>query len=81
MLYNNIGFETLECLKIRYKINKINKKMKTMIIHSNEDELIDISHAIQLSKYADNYYLSSGSHSNINMDDDFIFNILSFIKE
>jgi esterase/lipase len=81
MLYNNIGFETLECLKIRYKINKINKKMKTMIIHSNEDELIDTNHAIQLSKYADNYYLSSGSHSNINMDDDFIFNILSFIKE
>ena len=81
MLYDNIGFQTLESLKIRYKLNQLTKKMKTMVIHSNEDELIDISHAIQLAKYANNYYLSNGSHSNINIDDDFIFNLLSFIKE
>lgn len=81
VLYNNIGFETLESLKIRYKINKMSKKMKTLIIHSNEDELIDISHSNELSKYADSYYLCNGSHSNINIDDDFIFNLLSFIKE
>jgi len=81
LLYNTIGFHTLKTLKIRNKLNKFNKKMKTMIIHSNEDELIDVSHANELSKYADTFYLCNGSHSNINIDDDFIFNLLSFIKE
>jgi esterase/lipase len=78
---NNIGFETLENLKIRYKLNKLNKKMKTMIIHSTDDELIDSDHAEKLSIYSDKIFICSGSHSNLNIDSDFIFNLLSFIKE
>ena len=78
---NNIGFETIENLKIRYKLNKFNKKMRTLIIHSNDDELIDISHANNLNNYSDQLYICIGSHSNINIDSDFIFNLLSFIKD
>ena len=80
-LSNNIGFQTLENLILRYKLNKLTKKMKTLIIHSNDDELIDSTHAVSLSKYADKLYLCNGTHSNVIMDDDFIFNLLSFIKE
>jgi esterase/lipase len=78
---DNIGFETLKNIKKRYKINKLNKKMKTLIIHSNNDELIDNSHAEKLAEYSDHLYLCEGSHSNLNIDSDFIFNLLSFIKE
>jgi acetyl esterase/lipase len=78
---NNIGFETLENLKHRFKLNILNKKMKTYIIHSSEDEIINISHSESLSKYSDKYYLCNGPHSNVTMDSDFIFHILSFIKE
>ena len=80
-MMNNIGFETLENLKIRHKLNKLNKKMKTMIIHSNDDELIDTSQAVELSAFSDKLYTCNGSHSNLNIDSDFIFNLLSFIKE
>jgi predicted esterase len=80
-MMDNIGFETLENLKIRFKLNKLNKKMKTLIIHSNEDELIDISHANKLYEFSDEIYECNGAHSNINIDSDFIFNLLSFIKE
>ena len=80
-MMDNIGFETLENLKIRFKLNKLNKKMKTLIIHSNEDELIDISHANKLSEFSDEMYECNGAHSNINIDSDFIFNLISFIKE
>ena len=80
-MMSNIGFETLENLKIRYKLNKLNKKMKTLIIHSNNDELIDTSHAEKLSKFSDTLYICNGTHSNLNIDSDFIFNLLSFIKE
>lgn len=80
-LINNIGFETLENLKHRFKLNKLNKKMRTYIIHSHDDDLINISHAEDLSKYADKYYLCNGPHSNVIIDSDFIFQILSFIKD
>ena len=81
ILLNSIGFETEKQLQTRHKINKLQKKMKTMIIHSQDDELIDCSHAEILSKYADKLYICSGSHSNISMDNDFVFELYSFIKE
>jgi len=80
-MVNNIGFNTLENIIKRYKINKTSKKMKTLIIHSNDDELIDNKHAEILSKYADKLYICNGSHSNLIIDSDFIFNFLSFIKD
>lgn len=79
-MIHNIGFETLNNLKIRHKLNKINKKMKTLVIHSNDDELIDYDHAKQLSEFSDILFTCTGCHSNVNMDSDFIFNLLSFIK-
>ena len=54
--------------------------MKTLIIHSPDDELIDYSHAEQLALYSNELYKCNGSHSNVNIDSDFIFNLLSFIK-
>ena len=80
-MINHIGFQTLDNLKIRHKINKFNKKMKTLIIHSNDDELIDYEHAIELSQYSTLLYQCTGCHSNVIIDSDFIFNLLSFIKE
>jgi len=80
-LMSNVGFETLNNLKIRYKLNKLNKKMKTMIIHGNNDELIDINHASDLQIYSDSLYICEGSHSNVIINSDYIFNLLSFIKE
>lgn len=76
-----IGFNTLDNLKNRYKVNKIKKAMKTLIIHSTEDELIDISHAYNLEKYGDKLIICDGSHSNIIIDDDFIFNFITFLKD
>jgi alpha-beta hydrolase superfamily lysophospholipase len=81
LLTSNIGFETLNNLKIRYKLNKLNKRMKTLVMHSNNDELIDISHGENLAIYSDSFYICSGSHSNISIDSDYIFNLLSFIKD
>jgi esterase/lipase len=80
-IIDNIGFETLKNLKIRYKLNKLNKKMKTLIIHSNQDELINHTHAEDLSKYSDTLYLCDGAHANVNIDSEFIFQLMSFIKE
>lgn len=80
-MFNDIGFETLNNLKLRYKMNKMNKKMKTMIIHSVDDELIDYKYAIEMGKFSTILYQCSGGHSNVNIDSDFIFNLLSFIKE
>ena len=76
----DIGFDTLSKLRYRFKINKIKKIMKTLVIHSNDDELIDISHAYELEKYSDKLLICEGSHSNIIIDNDFIFNLITFIK-
>jgi len=78
-IFTNIGFETLNNLKHRMKLNIIDKKMKTMIIHSDEDELIDISHAHEMSEYSDKFYICKGSHSSVVMNGEFLFEILSFL--
>ena len=79
VLIDNIGFETLNYVKNRYKINRIKKLMKTMIIHSNNDELIDIKYAKELSDYSDEFYICDGSHSNSNIDNEMIYKILKVI--
>jgi esterase/lipase len=76
-----IGFETLENVKKRFKLNQFNKKMKTLIIHTFEDELIETKHAELLSEFSDKLYMCKGNHSNVIIDSDFIFHFLSFIKE
>jgi hypothetical protein len=77
---DNIGFETLNNLKIRHKLNIINKKMKTLVIHSYDDELIDINYAKKFEPFCDKLYLCKGTHSNIEIDNDFIYNLITFLK-
>ena len=79
-MVDNIGFETLNNLKIRYKLNIINKKMKTLIIHSYDDELIDVNYAKKFEPFCDKLYLCKGTHSNIEIDNDFIYNLITFLK-
>jgi len=76
----DFGFNTMEYLKKRYKLNRKDKKMKTMIIHSKEDEIIDIQNAEKLALYADNLYITTGTHSNINIDNNFIYELFSFLQ-
>ena len=77
---DNIGFETLNNLKIRHKLNIINKKMKTLIIHSYDDELIDVNYTKNFEPFCDILYLCKGTHSNIEIDNDFIYNLITFLK-
>jgi len=48
--------KTLNYLKHRYKINLIQKKMKSMVIHSNNDEIIPLSNAQELAKYSNEFF-------------------------
>lgn len=81
IVVDQIGFETLNYLKKRYKMNLIEKKMKTMIIHSYDDEIIDVSNAKELSSYSDDLVICEGSHSNIKIDNELIFKIIDFIEK
>lgn len=81
IVVDQIGFETLNYLKKRYKMNIIEKKMKTLIIHSSDDEIIDVSNGKELGDYSDKLIICEGSHSNINMDNEFIFNLIDFIEK
>jgi uncharacterized protein len=76
----HLGFETLNYLKYRHKINLIQKKMKSMVIHSNNDEIINISNAQELSKYSNEFIITNGTHSNIEFNNDLIYKIVEFIK-
>ena len=81
LIVDNIGFETLNYIKNRYKKNVLKKIMKTMVIHSNNDELIDIKYAKELSNYSNEFYIAEGTHSNINIDNDLIYKLLKFIAD
>ena len=81
LIINNIGFETLNYIKNRYKKNVIKKIMKTMIIHSNSDELIDIKYAKELSNFSNEFYIADGTHSNIEIDNNLIYILLKFIAD
>ena len=76
----DLGFHTLENIKKRYKLNQKDKKMKTMIIHSAEDELIHLKNGEQLAQYADKLYVAKGRHSNIEINDLFIYELLTFLQ-
>ena len=80
ILINNLGFETIEYLKNRNKKNIIKKKMKTMIIHSNQDELIDIKYIKPLENYCNEFNIVEGTHSNININEDLIYKIINFLS-
>lgn len=79
-MVNNVGFETLNNLKIRYNLNKLKKKMKTLIIHSYDDELIDVTYTKKFEHYCDKLYLCAGTHSNIVIDDNYIYELFTFLS-
>lgn len=81
LLTDNLGFETKKYLHERYKKNIIKKKMKTLVIHSNNDEIIDIKFARELSNYSNEFYECDGAHSNIIIDKDLIYKIIKFIDD
>jgi predicted esterase len=74
-----IGFNTIHLLKKRKKISRMNKNIKTLIIHSQEDELIPFHHGKRLSKYADHLFICKGKHSSPQLDYEFLKNIFEFI--
>ena len=78
---DSIGFETLSYIKNRYKKNMLKKVMKTMVIHSNNDELIDIKYARELCNFSNEFHEASGTHSNIIIDKDLVYTFLKFIEE
>lgn len=62
-IYQSIGFHTKHHLKKRYQFSKMNKNIKTLIVHSREDELIPFTHAEILQKYATELIECYGKHS------------------
>ncbi len=107
IILDKIGFNTIDSLKKRYKLNilkinkninensdkienednktllnKINKelKLKTLIIHSKEDELIPFFHALEMSKYSTDFYECEGKHSSPKINKEFLEKIIKFIN-
>jgi esterase/lipase len=56
-----------------------NFKLKTLIIHSKNDELIPFNHAIELSKYCTHFYECEGKHSSPKINKEFLDQIIQFI--
>lgn len=81
LLVENIGFETVNYLRNRNKKNILKRKMKTMIIHSDNDELIDVKYIKNLVQYSNEFNIVGGTHSNINIDNDLIYKIIKFIVD
>ena len=52
-----------------------------MIIHSDNDELIAIKYIKNLIQYSNELNIVSGTHSNINIDNDLIYKIIKFIVD
>ena len=55
---------------------------KTESIIDIENRAYSIDEIVQeLSKYSDKYYICKGSHSSAVIDSEFIFQLLSFLKD
>lgn len=65
-------------------IQKINKQIPILIIHSTDDEIIGINHALKLMDEGgfgrDNLLIISGGHNNINRGEEYYRKIEAFIK-
>lgn len=79
-IYHSIGFETKRDLKKRYQMTKLNKNMKTLILHSREDDLIPFTHAEVLKKYATLLYECHGKHTSPKFQDSFFQELIFFIS-
>jgi hypothetical protein len=77
-IYKSIGFHTKHYLKKRHQFSKMNNNIKTLILHSREDELIPFTHAEILHKYATDLIECNGKHSSPKID---IKRIVHFILQ
>jgi alpha-beta hydrolase superfamily lysophospholipase len=78
-IYHSVRFQTKKYLKKRYQMSKLNRDIKTFIIHSREDELIPYTHAEVLKKYANQLLECRGKHSSPKMNETFFKKIVDFI--
>lgn len=78
-IYHSIQFDTKKYLKKRYQLAKLNKEIKTLLIHSREDELIPYTHAEVLKKYANELFECGGKHSSPKMNEAFFKRIMDFL--
>ena len=78
-IYHSVGFETKKYLKKRYQLTKLNKEMKTLILHSRDDELIPYTHAEVLKKYANDLFECGGKHSSPKINEAFFKKIMNFL--
>lgn len=78
-IYHSVRFDTKKYLKKRYQIAKLNKEVKTLLLHSREDELIPFTHAEVLKKYANELFECGGKHSSPKMNEAFFKRIIDFL--
>lgn len=74
-----IDFNNLSLLQSR-KNNHSEHSFKTMIIHSQEDEIIPYQHALILSQFCDLFYTCQGKHSSFIMNQEYFENINIFLN-
>jgi len=72
-----IDFNNIHLLELR-KNNP--SQFKTMIIHSQEDEIIPYQHAIHLSTFSDLFYTCQGKHSSFMMNQEYFDKIHFFLN-
>ena len=78
--YIKLGYNNIELLRTRYKMNKIDRKLNTMVIHSKEDEIVPFRHFEKLIQYSTDKYECKGTHSTPEIDYNYIDNIIKFIN-
>lgn len=78
-IYNSVKFQTKKYLKKRYQMSKLNIDIKTLLIHSRDDELIPYTHAEVLKKYSNHLLECGGTHSSPKMNEAFFKKIMDFL--
>ena len=74
------GFNTLEYLKKRYKINSIDNQLITVLVHSKNDELVNYKHSEILLQYATRIIYLTGAHSSPEITNEYIKEMMNLIK-
>lgn len=78
-LVSSLGFQTLQYIKKRSKLNRMNTHLKTLVIHSQEDELIPFEQGRELAKYADDFFECEGKHCSPKINSLFLEKMIDFI--
>ncbi len=79
-VYHPIGFHTQSYLQKRHKLAKINSNIKTLILHSREDEIIPFTHAEVLKRWTTVLIECKGKHTSPKMNEEILKRIMDFIE-